>query len=50
MLNAMETEALMQAYRKRMAERSRAAGWQAFFWLGGAAVGVLFLVWMIFLR
>jgi hypothetical protein len=48
-LNAPETEALMQAYRKRNAERGY--GRQAFFWLGCVALpAAIALVWLNFVR
>jgi hypothetical protein len=47
-LNATETEALMQAYRKRMTGQSRAALWEALFWLGCVALpAALALAWSI---
>jgi hypothetical protein len=50
-VNAIETEALMHAYRKRMAERSRADVGAAIFWLGCVALpAAIALAWLDFLR
>ena len=50
-LNKAETEALMHAYRKRMAERSRADVGAAIFWLGCIALpAAMALAWLVFVR